>query len=375
MDPTSSTLTSAHLHLLDLCLMARRPREALPILDKDIMALPYSEAKDIERRPLCSASMQSSEYISKESGISGELSLLQVQEYYLIGATVYIGLRQYSRARLFLELVLATPSLGNAVDMYMLEAHKKLILVNLVLNSHVAAAGQTTDQGVTRIVQPLAKAYDALTEAYKARDLNKFHAEVDVAGNLWHDDANFGLVQEAAEALRRQRVLDLQSTYAALPVDLVAAHLSMPAHSTVGLLRAMIDQGYLRATLVNETTSDDLSATPTVVFLDNRNTGTSEFPRNGHSSDGRIKSQISRIDQLASAVAEADRKLSLTKEYGDWQRRHVKGSGHGGGGGNMGAAAFEDPMEMDFQPLGQSGSPVNGRLGDDGGDDEDIMAL
>ena len=68
--------------------------------------------------------------------------------------------------------------------------------------------------------------------------------------------------------------------------------------------------------------------------------------------------QIARIKLLSQAVKEADRKYSLTKEYGDWLRRNKKNL-------DAGTGTFEDPMEMD--------APLNG-LGGGAGDDEDIMA-
>ena len=131
MDPASTTFTSNHLTLVRLCLLARLPRLALSVLDKDIYNLPLDPLKNIDDTYPCASHQLSAAYITRSSGISAPLTPSDVQEYYLLGAHVYIGLRQFPRARLFLELVLATPTTHVATSL-MVEAYKKLILVGLL---------------------------------------------------------------------------------------------------------------------------------------------------------------------------------------------------------------------------------------------------
>ncbi|KAF2227736.1 hypothetical protein BDZ85DRAFT_292799 [Elsinoe ampelina] len=358
MDPSSSTFTTSHLEYLQLCLHVRRPREALPILDKDILDFPYKDYPEIDARPACADHHNSCGYITKKSDISGDVTALMVQEYFLLGAQVYIGLRNYERAKTFLELVIATPTLNQAVDMYMLEAYRKLLLVGLVADGVPVPCSHIFEQGSVRIAESAAKPYQGLVEAFKNRDLAKFHAEVDEAGLSWVEDGNAGLVREAAESLRRYRVLDLQRTYAALPVDQVAIHLSLSSQNTVQLLQSMIQQGHLQASIStsnrpshsqNGTSNGDA---PVLRF----HSWDSSRPvqQVGGDKEQQIQSQIQRIAVLSEAVKEADRKFSLTKDFGDYLKRNKKGT-------DAGAAAFEDPMEMDDNFGG-------------GGDDEDIMA-
>ncbi|PNS14310.1 hypothetical protein CAC42_6823 [Sphaceloma murrayae] len=357
MDPTSSTFTTNHLEYVSLCLQARRPREALPIIDKDILHFPSKQDPDIDLEYPCASHKSSCGYITRKSEISGELTVLHVQEYYMLCALVYIGVRNYERAKVVLQLVMATPTLNQAVDLYMLEAYKRLILVGLVADGAPVPCNHLVEQGTMRTLEPLTKQYMGLAEAFRNRDLTKFHAEVDVAGLIWRDDGNQGLVQETAEALRRYRVLDLQRTYAALPVDQVAVHLSLSTQDTVQLLQNMIGQGHLQASISasNTVSSTQNSASPSgsspVIRFHTWDTSRSVQ----HASEGtvpqQIAAQIQRIEIMSGAVKEADRKYSLTKDYGDWLKRNKKGA-------DAGAAAFEDPMEMD----------------DNDKDDEDIMA-
>lgn len=360
MDPSSSTFTTNHLEYLSLCLQARRPREALPLLDKDILHFPHKEHPEIDTRPPCANHQHSCGYITRETEISGDITVLHVQEYYLLGSLVYIGVRDYERAKVFLELVLATPTLNQAVDLYMLEAYKKLILVGLVADGTPVPCSNLVEQGAMRVIEPLAKHYTGLVDAFKNRDLAKFHAEIDVAGTLWGDDGNFGLVQEAAEALRRYRVLDLQRTYASLPVDQVAIHLSLSTQNTAQLLQNMIQQGHIQASISTSSRSSQAqngtssSGSTPVLRFHLQDSSRPVHHINHGSPEEQIHAQIQRIATMSEAVKEADRKYSLTKDYGDWLKRNRKGA-------DAGAAAFEDPMEMDDNFGG-------------GGDDEDIMA-
>ncbi|KAF4554589.1 COP9 signalosome complex subunit 3-like protein [Elsinoe fawcettii] len=358
MDPSSSTFTTNHFEYVQLCLHARRPREALPILDKDILYFPYKDIQDIDSRPACAEHQNSCGYITRRSEISGDVTTLMVQEYYLLAAQAYIGVRNYERAKVLLELVIATPTLNQAVDLYMLEAFKKLILVGLVADGAPVSCSHLFEQGSLRLVEPIAKPYQALADAFKNRDLAKYHAEVDVAGSPWADDGNLGLVNEAAEALRRHRVLDLQRTYAALPVDQVAIHLSLSSQNTAQLLQTMIQQGHLQASISTSSQASHAqngasSGGNAVLRFHSWDTSRPVQHIRANPTE-QIQAQIQRIAILSEAVKEADRKFSLTKDYGDWLKRNKKGQ-------DAGAAAFEDPMEMDDNFGG-------------GGEDEDIMA-
>lgn len=187
MDPSSSTFTTNHLLLVQLCLEANSPRQALPILDKDIYALPADPLKGIDEQYPCSDHELSCAYITLSSGISGSIQVPDVQEYYILGANIYIGLQQFDRARVFLELALAVPSQNHAVNPYMVEAYKKLRLVGLLSRGKAFGAAHLVDQAALKTIQNLARPYDALVTAFENRDLQKFYAEVDVAAVHWND--------------------------------------------------------------------------------------------------------------------------------------------------------------------------------------------
>ena len=169
-------------------------------------------------------------------------------------------------------------------------------------------------------------------------------------------DGNAGIVNQAAEALRRYRVIDLQATYAALAVDRVAIYLSLSLNATLDLLTTMIRDGYLNATVsapeqaspsasANGSTS---SSSPILRFNPETSTQTDA------EVDNLIRQQVRKVEGLSAYVKEADRKLAITREWADHVRKSKKS--------DAGAAAFEDPMEI-----------YNDMPG--GNEDEDIMAM
>jgi len=113
---------------------------ALPILDNYIhslpTALPDQTLDQLESSVPCAEHSNSGDYITTRSGHSDKLTVADVQEYYLLGAMAYIGLRKWSKAILFLEHVLATPTFHVANGL-MLEAYKKWVLVSCLAHGSV----------------------------------------------------------------------------------------------------------------------------------------------------------------------------------------------------------------------------------------------
>ena len=137
LDPTSSCLTSTHLVFVHLCLQERCFRDALPILDNDVFHFPTMYDKNSNQPLLCAQHETSSTYITNTSGISEKLYCNHHLQYFLYGAMLYIGVKDWNRALLFLEIVLRSPTSGNA-SMIQVEAYKKFVLVGLLLGGRVS---------------------------------------------------------------------------------------------------------------------------------------------------------------------------------------------------------------------------------------------
>jgi len=165
-------------------------------------------------------------------------------------------------------------------------------------------------------------------------------------------DGNLGLVNQVVESLRRYRVIDLQKTYSALPVTRIAIHLSLSPDATLDLLTSMIHKGSVKATLSQSNgPAGDPTSSPVLRFLTHDPTQVTL----SLDQDTIIQAKYQQIERLSKHVKEADRKLSLTKDYLDYVRRAKRAEG-------AGAPGFEDAMEDDW-------------AGTQGDADEDIMSM
>lgn len=345
LDPTGGTFTSNHLHLVRLCLRNDAPSQALPVLDKNIYAFPQTYHKNLPEEPLCEDFELSSSFITTKSNLSSALKPEHILEYYLLGAHVYIGLRNYSRARLFLECIILTPTNNSSCSGLQTEAYKKWVLLGLLSQGKSYPLPRTHNQAVMKSLKSIGKAYDALAEDFEKRNFNKFQAEMDRGMQVWKDDGNERLVQEVGEALLRYRVIDLQKTYAALPVSRVAKHLSMSADATHRLLSEILREGHINASITPATSGNVGNAVLHFHF-----TSPSQ-------PDTDLEAQAKQIEELTTFIRDTDRRLQISKEYVEFTKRSKRGAAGPDG-------ELAEQMDLSWDP------PI-GNMDDDG--DEDIM--
>jgi COP9 signalosome complex subunit 3 len=148
LDPTTGAFTSFHLSFIQLCMETRSYAAALPILDNYIHSIPTkipaAVREGLEYSVPCADVATSGEYIYQGSGHSEKVTLVDLQEYYLLGAMAYLGLRQFKKAQQLLEHVLIAPS-ANVANGLMLEAYKKWVLVNCLVNPTVGKQPMDND--------------------------------------------------------------------------------------------------------------------------------------------------------------------------------------------------------------------------------------
>jgi COP9 signalosome complex subunit 3 len=135
LDPTSSTLTTNHVIFLRHCLEAKCFRDALPIIDRDILEFaPHSRPQNVL---ISTLSLPSSSYIYIQSGLTEKLTYRSHLEYHLFAALIYIGLKNWERALQFLTFVIAAPTVGSASTIQV-EAYKKWVIVGLIHRGEVS---------------------------------------------------------------------------------------------------------------------------------------------------------------------------------------------------------------------------------------------
>lgn len=123
-----------------LCLEAREYQDALPVLENDIYHFPLAQergAVHINSRYLCANQDSRSTFLTSASGLSDKLDPRDHLQYFLLGAMIYIGAKNWVRALLFLDIVLTSP-VNNTTSMIQVEAYKKWVLVNLLHQGFVS---------------------------------------------------------------------------------------------------------------------------------------------------------------------------------------------------------------------------------------------
>jgi len=353
LDPSAATFTTLHLRFVRQCLSAGTPSQALPILDHNIFAYPHTLPKNVPSEPLTTEYDLSNAFITSDSGFTEKIKPEHVLEYYLLGAHVYIGTRNYQRARLFLEHVILHPTQHHTASSLQVEAYKKWLLVGLLSEGKSFPYPRTVDTGVWKSLKAVGKAYEALVENFEKRDTSKYRAELEVGAQIWVDDGNMGLVSDAGQSLIRYCVADMQKTYAALPVAKVASYLGHSAEDTLTMLTQMIRQSSLNATLAPGATAGEAILRFDLAF--SASTTTQQLD---------LESQTKRIEKLIAAVRDADRRLQLTKEHVTLAKRNKNTPAPD--------ADLADQMDLTWDAPG-TGSNVPTLVDDDDDDDEDIM--
>jgi len=215
-----SQLNPIHTDLLQLILLSKTYRSALPILEENIYE------------------------INEASGINPKDLLC----YYYYGGQIYIGLKLYRQALEFFKLVLTTPAL--VLSSIMVEAYKKYILISLILNGQVAPLPKYVSSVVHRHIKNVCPQYQEFSTSFSTYNSDEVHKCASTHLELFRKDGNFGLVKQSIQSLNRNNIKRLTQTYLTLSLHdiAVSVKLSGPAEAERAVLR-MIEDGEIFATI------------------------------------------------------------------------------------------------------------------------------
>ena len=174
LDPSLGTLTNSHLTFLRRCLATQSFASAFRVIQHDIHSFPAKTAP--EETFLCSPHHLSNGYITVESGLTSKITLQDVQEYQLLCAMVYIGLRKWTEAKHHLEYIISTPT-NNTANGLMLEAYQKWLLVSLLVDGEVNSVPRSASGNAVKTMKAASKPYEAIVEAFRIQDPAKLRAE------------------------------------------------------------------------------------------------------------------------------------------------------------------------------------------------------
>ncbi|KAL8668784.1 MAG: hypothetical protein Q9168_006597 [Polycauliona sp. 1 TL-2023] len=327
LDPAGSCFTSTHLVFVQLCLEARTFSAAKPVIDKDIYELP-SSAKTVPDLP-CSRHDTSSGFITDKSELSDTFTYRDPLLYFLYGAMIYLALKEWPRAILYLEVVLTAPAKLHTSQIQV-EAYKKWVLANLLANGEVPnSLPKTISPQVAKHVRTLGRAYETLGIIFHD-GISKEH----VVRRLNAEDNNLMLVLQVLDAFRQFTIAKLESTYAALPLSEVSKRTSSDSNDhaeTAQYIAGMIHSGQLNATIQEKGTDHG-----SWVLRFTTSTSRSEQHRNEE-----LKRQVAKAAKVADHVRETDRKLSLNRDYIGWLKQKAEVTAAANTGEDPGMMALE----------------------------------
>lgn len=240
---------------------------------------------------------------------------------------IYIGLRNWERARVCLENAITYPVRGDSqISRIMVEAYKKWILVGLLIEGKMPTLPRWTSNIAAKQFYIITKPYEAVAQLFDSASATRLKAEVDYAHQIWRQDFNLGLIMNVLAAYQQFQIKSLGDVYTRISIPEIhnltqSAETGNKLPSTQHvetLVEEMIANGALRATL-----SSDV---PRILTFASGGPVLSE-----RDMQLELAAASQRIAALTSEIKQTDRVLTHDKEYIKYYQKHNKNkdSAHG----------------------------------------------
>jgi len=265
----SAHLTPQHAFFALVCLKAKAYKYAAQVLDQLVF--------EIE---------------PDKTAVEGE----HMRLYFYYGACLYLGLKQFSKAYDFFELVVSAPALvGSAI---MVAAYKKYVLTRLLPRGAAPPPPKYTNTSLLRLFKQLATPYEEFATSFATRSTEDLIKVLNNHGGKFDEDGNLSLARQAFEALFDQNIQRLTKTYITLSLSDIAqkVHLKDALDAERRVLK-MIQEGKVFAAINQK---DGM-----VLFQD-------APPAYSSSS---LQAQIQGSMGLEKAVENSDESLTLSARY------------------------------------------------------------
>jgi COP9 signalosome complex subunit 3 len=273
----SQHLTVVHVPAVLACLRAKRPLDALPIVDLDLQEF---DSKSIDAK--------------------------QFLLFYYYGGMVYLACKKFNRGIEFLTMVLYAPTVFPSE--IQLEAYKKLILASYIHRGKASGLPSHLQMAVSKTIQNQAEIYIQFVSQLEGFQVQRAQSSLLTHAEEYKKDGNFGLVKQCMEAMIRFRIQQLTKTYLTLSLTdmerlISPSGLAMTRfESFEQLIVDMIEQGAIHATISHK---DD----GMVYFKDD--------PRKYEqlTTSDEIQQQITKIQDLNQVITKTDRDIATSHAY------------------------------------------------------------
>eukprot|EP01067_Filipodium_phascolosomae_P003388 Filipodium_phascolosomae@DN2605_c0_g1_i4.p1 len=296
-DNSKSILRILHVRFVTLCLQAISPHTAEFLLNEPVL--------DIQSREI-----ESLDYLS----------------YFYYGAVIYLALKKFDRAVVYLETVLTCPVANNICSAIQIDAMPKYLLAQLLRDGQIgsnplkkfpktiqqyysrlwSSAGindkareQSFDWKTAQYGQREAVTYCGLTRSFLKADIAGFEKEMKEKEKVLTRDSNLGLVKQCLKELILVRpLMDVARCYSRIPLH--------DLHYQIGYYP--------------ETTLIQVASTANVKIRLNPVNGAVTFPMDDQSDAyedtyNKVLSACEEIMRLSTYLTEFDKNLQTSDEY------------------------------------------------------------
>ncbi|XP_078447448.1 proteasome component (PCI) domain protein [Wolffia australiana] len=264
---SSEKLTPLHSDFLVLCLLAKRYKAGMSVLNDDIYEVD------------------------------------QPRDFFLYcyyGGMISIGQKDFRKASEFLHNVITAPMSNlNAIA---IEAFKKYVLVSLIQSGQVPPFPKYTSSAAQRNLKNHAQLYLDLANCYSNEKISDLEAFIESNSEMFLTDKNMGLVKQVLSSLYKRNIQRLTQVYLTLSLQDISSTVQLPAprEAEMHVLR-MIQDGEIFATI-------------------NQKDGMVSFHEDPEQYKSckmieRIDSSIQRIVSLSRKLTSIDEQLSCDPAY------------------------------------------------------------
>jgi COP9 signalosome complex subunit 3 len=214
-------LTPVHALLAQVCLLSKNYQMAVQVLDRDVTEIDPAKT---------------------------DIQPIDALLYFYYGGMIYIGLKQFKRAREFFSLAISSPA--QVLSAIVVESYKKFILVSLLIEGQNGTLPKYTSNSVMRQLKGLTQSYADFAKAYQSHKQQTLQESYQKYSNEFDKDHNAGLAAQVVQSLYRRNIMRLTQTYVTLSLADIATsvELSGPKEAEEFILR-MIEDGEIYASI------------------------------------------------------------------------------------------------------------------------------
>ena len=209
---------------------------------------------------------------------------------------VYIGLKQFEKARNALETCICCPA--SCLSAIALEAYKKLLLVNLLLHGKAYSFTKQCPFAVSKMVGKYCPGYLEYASVFESGDRAQMVECIAQYENVFVADKNLGLVKQTKSHYIKQSIKNLTATYETLSLSDIA--------DAVGLSSTAEVATHLEQMVASGTVCARIDATKQMAHFEDEED-------NSSMSCAILSHEINAIKHLTERMAALDDSLKCSK--------------------------------------------------------------